>query len=151
MEFGFPLYLSLIPLAIPAAALLLGLFLFVRVNKILGSLIGAIGVLFGALFGPMLLMDRVIVDDGRIRQYTGFWFDQTEKGFGFDRIERVRITTGRDLKGRAIEIWIADYKDQPSVTIDPGDLWEMNGEAIVKHMDALGMVVVRSANSSKKE
>ncbi len=146
MEFGFPLYIALIPIAIPAAALLLALFLFVRVNKILGTLIGAIGVLFGALFGPMLLMDRVIVDAGLIRQYTGFWFDQTEKGFGFDGLQRVTITTGRDLKGRVIEIWIAEYNDRPRVTVDPGDLWELNGGAIAKHMEALGIEVVRSAN-----
>ncbi len=146
MEFGFPLYIALIPIAIPAAALLLALFLFVRVNKILGTLIGAIGVLFGALFGPMLLMDRVIVDAGLIRQYTGFWFDQTEKGFGFDGLQRVTITTGRDLKGRVIEIWIAESNDRPRVTVDPGDLWELNGGAIAKHMEALGIEVVRSAN-----
>ncbi len=146
MEFGFPLYIALIPIAIPAVALLLALFLFVRVNKILGTLIGAMGVLFGALFGPMLLMDRVIVDAGLIRQYTGFWFDQTEKGFGFDGLQRVTITTGRDLKGRVIEIWIAQYNDRPRVTVDPGDLWELNGAAIVKHMEALGIEVVRSAN-----
>ena len=146
MEFGFPLYIALIPIAIPAAALLLALFLFVRVNKILGTLIGAMGVLLGALFGPMLLMDRVIVDAGLIPQYTGFWFDQTEKGFGFDGLQRVTITTGRDLKGRVIEIWIAQYNDRPRVTVDPGDLWELNGGAIAKHMEALGIEVVRSAN-----
>ncbi len=146
MEFEFPLHISLIPVAVPAAILLLGLFLFVKVNKILGFVIGAFGMLFGLLFGPMLLMDRVFVDDSRIRQYTGFWFDQTKKGFSFDGIERIRITTGRDLKGRVIEVWIAEYKDRPSVTIDPGDLWELNGDAITKHINALGIDVVRSSN-----
>lgn len=146
MEFRFPLYISLIPVAVPVAFLLLGLFLCVKVNKIPGLLIGAFGLFFGLLFGPMLLMDRVIVDDSRIRQYTGFWFDQTEKGFSLDEIEHVTITTGRDLKGRVIEIWIAEYKDRPSETIDPGDLWESNGDAIAKYVSALGIDVVRSAN-----
>ncbi len=146
MEFRFPLHISLIPVVVPAAILLLGLFLFVKVNKIPGLLIGAFGILLGLLFGPMLLMDRVIVDDSRIRQYTGFWFDQTDKGFSFHEIERVTITTGRDLKGRVIEIWIAEYKDRPSVTIDPGDLWESNGDAIAKYVNALGIDVVRSSN-----
>ncbi len=143
VEFGFPLHISLIPIAIPAAVLLLSSFLFVRVNKLLAALIGAFGVLFGLLFGPMLLMDRVIVDDRRIHQSTGFWFDQTEKGFSFDGIERVTITTGRDLKGRVIEVWIAEYKDRPSVTVDPGDLWELNGDAIAKYVNALGIDIVR--------
>ncbi len=146
MEFGFPLHISLIPVAVPAVILLLGLFLFVKVNKILGFLIGAFGMLFGLLFGPMLLMDRVIVDDSRIRQHTGFWFDQTEKGFSFDGIERVTITTGRDMKGRVIEVWIAKYQDLPSVTVDPGDLWELNGDAIAKHVNALDINVVRSSD-----
>ena len=143
MEFGFPLYIALIPVAIAAIALLVGVFLHAKVNKFLGHVIGAFGLLFGLVFGPMLLMDRVVVDQQRIQQNTGFWFDQTEKGFGFAGIKRVRITTGRDLKGRPIEVWIAEYTDRPRVQVDPGDLWESNGEAIVEHMRGLGIEVVR--------
>jgi len=143
VELGFPLYISLIPVAIAAVALLAGVILFLKLSRILGLLIGALGILFGALFGPMLLMDRVVVDDRHIRQYTGFWFDQTEKGFDFDGIERVVITTGRDLKGREIEIWIAEYADGPSIEIDPGDLWETNGDLIAAHLKTLRIDVVR--------
>ena len=150
VEFGFPLHISLIPIAIPAAVLLLGLFLFVRVNKLLGSLIGAFGVLFGLLFGPMLLMDRVTVDDRRIHQSTGFWFDQTEKGFSFDGIERVTITTGRDLKGRVIEVWIAEYKDRPSVTVDPGSARDANPELLGNHI-YLTAVLSRSGRQDDAE
>lgn len=146
MVLGFPLYISLIPVAIAAAALLIGMLLFVKVNRILGIIIGAFGVLFGAAFGPMLLMDRVVVDDRQIRQYTGFWFDQTEKGFDFEGIRRVLITTGRDLKGREIEIWVAEYDGGARVEIDPGDLWEMNGEAIALHLRTHRIDVVRAAD-----
>ncbi len=146
VEIAFPLHISLIPVAIAAATMLLGLFLFVKVNKILGLLIGAFGILFGLLFGPMLLMDRVIIEDHHVQQNTGFWFDQTEKGFSFEGLERLTITTGRDLKGRAIEVWIAEYNDRPSVEIDPGDLWESNGHAIAKHINTLGIEVVRSSD-----
>jgi len=144
VEFGFPLYISLIPVAIAAAGLLVGLLLFVKVNKVLGLLIGIFAALFGLLFGPMLLMDRVLVDEHHVQQNTGLWFDQTEKGFSFDGIERVTITTGRDLKGRIIEVWIAEYENRPSIQIDPGDLWEMNGDAIAQHINALGIHVVRT-------
>lgn len=143
MEFEFPLYISLIPVAIATVAVLIGLFLFARVNKFLGHVISAFGILFALAFGPMLLMDRVIVDDRHIQQSTGLWFDQTVKGFGFDGIEQVIITTGRDLKGRPIEVWIAEYTDRPSVRVDPGDLWESNGETIAQHMNALGIEVIR--------
>jgi len=144
MELGFPFYIALIPVAIAAAALLVGLFLFVRVNKLLGLLMGAFAILFGAFFGPMLLMDRVVMDDRRIRQHTGLWFDQTAKGFDFEGIERVTITTGRDLKGRQIEVWIAEYADRPDVQVDPGDLWESNGDAVSRHLQGLGIEVLRS-------
>lgn len=143
MEIGFPLYIALIPTGIAALGLLCGFFLFARVNKILGLLVGGFGILFGMLFGPMLLMDRVVVDDRHIRQYTGLWFDQTEKGFHFDGIEQVTITTGRDLKGREIEVWVADYSNATSVEIDPGDLWELNGDAIAAYLKTLRIDVVR--------
>lgn len=143
MEITFPLYISLIPVAIAAAGVLVGVFLFAKVNKILGVFIGAFGTLFGAAFGPMLLMDRVVVDDRHIRQYTGFWFDQTEKGFEFDGIERIVIGTGQDLKGRPIEVWTAEYSDRPSIEIDPGDLWESNGGAIAAYLKRLRIDVVR--------
>lgn len=145
MEVSFPLHIALIPVAISASVVLLGLFLFVKVNKVLGLLIAAFGMLFGALFGPMLLMDKVVVDDHRIRQHTGFWFDQTEKGFSFEGIERVNITTGRDMKGRVIEVWMAEYANRPSIRVDPGDLWEMNGDAIARHLSTLGIDVARTS------
>ncbi len=141
MEIGFPLYIALIPVAITASAFLIGLFLFLKVSRILGLLVAAFAMLFGGLFGPMLLMDKVVVDEHQIRQHTGFWFDQTEKGFDFDGIERVTISAGRDLKGRVIEVWIADYAERPSIRIDPGDLWEMNGDTITRHLSTLGIAV----------
>ena len=143
MVLGFPLYIALIPLAIAAAGLLAGLFLFVKVNKILGLIVGAFGILFGVAFGPMLLMDRVVVDDRGIRQHTGFWFDQTVKGFDFDGMRRIVITTGRDLKGREIEVWVAEYHDGERTEVDPGDLWESNGDAIALHLKTHRIDVVR--------
>jgi hypothetical protein len=144
MEVGFPFYISLIPVAISAAGLLLGLFLLIKVSKILGVLVCVFGLMFGLLFGPMLLMDRVVVDDRHIQQNTGLWFDQMEKGFDFEGMERITITTGHDMKNREIEIWIAQYRDRPDEEIDPGDLWEMHGDAIVEYLKKLGIQVLRS-------
>jgi hypothetical protein len=67
-----------------------------------------------------------------------------EKGFDFEGMERITITTGHDMKNREIEIWIAQYRDRPDEEIDPGDLWEMHSDAIVEYLNKLGIQVLRS-------
>lgn len=143
MQLAFPFYISLAPFAIAVLALLLGVFLHARVNRFLGQVIGAFGILFGLAFGPTLLMDRVIVDESGIHQNTGLWFGQTKNGFGFDGIKRVRITTGSDREGSPVELWIAEYADRPRVQLEPGRLWLSNGDAIAKRMRDLGIEVLR--------
>ena len=143
MTVTFPFLISMIPPGIALVMFLVGLAFWRYVAPGLGVVVSVVGVFFGLLFGPMLFMDRVLVDDTRIEQSTGFWFSQTKKGFHFDDLKRVRITTGRDLKGREIELWVAEYESKPPVEIDPGDLWESHGASIVDHLQALGIDVVR--------
>jgi len=140
----FPFFISVIPVALSGAIVLVGLVLFIRVHKAAGSIVLLFGVLIGAVFGPMLFMDRVVVDDERIEQRTGFWFAPTVKGFDLAGIERILITEGRDLKQRPIELWVAEYPSRPAIRVDPGDLWEMNGRLIVDHLTRRGVTVIRS-------
>jgi hypothetical protein len=133
----------MIPIGIALAILLVGLALWRYVAPGPGVIVSGFGIFFGVLFGPMLFMDRVLVDETRIEQFTGFWFGQTRKGFRFGDLKRVRITTGQDLKGRDIEIWVAEYESKPPVEIAPGDLWESNGVSIVDYLQGLGIDIVR--------
>jgi hypothetical protein len=48
------------------------------------------------------------------------------------------------MQGREIEMWVAEYASGDTVTIDPGDLWESNGERIVAYMEQAGIRVDRS-------
>ena len=137
MTFTFPAMISAIPVAISLGIILLGLFLWRKTGRLLGVAVVAGGALFGVLFGPMLFMDRVVIDDVGIEQTTGFWFAQTRKGFEFEDLESLTISSGRDLRGRPRELWIAEYRSGQTTVVDPGDLWESNGEAIIDHLRTL--------------
>ncbi len=143
MTITFPLLISLIPVGISTVLLAVGWYLWRKATG-LGAIVLSIAVLFGVVFGPMLFLDRVIIDEIRIEQTTGFWFDPTVKGFDFDDLSRIVITTGRDLKGREIEIWVAKYNHRESVQIDPGDLWATNGGRIVSFLRSNGISVLRT-------
>ena len=143
MAITFPFLISMIPIGIALVILLVGLAIWRYVAPGPGVIVSGFGIFFGILFGPGLFMDRVIVDKTRIEQFTGFWFSQTRKGFPFDGLKRVRITTGQDLKGRVIEIWVAEYASKPNVEIDPGDLWESHGVSIADYLRGLGIDVLR--------
>lgn len=143
MTITFPFLIALIPVGIALVILLVGVALWRYVAPGPGVIVSGFGILFGILFGPMLFMDRVMVDKTHIEQATGFWFSQTRKGFPFDGLRRVSITTGQDLKGREIEIWVAEYESKPTVEIDPGDLWESHGVSIGDYLRGLGIDVVR--------
>ena len=97
----------------------------------------------GSVFGPMLFLDRVSVDEQRVVQRTGFWFAPTVKGFSLENVNLVRITTGRDLNNRPIEIWIAETTNGKTIAVDPGDLWEQNGAVILRYLREQGISVVR--------
>ncbi len=142
MIFSFPWYLAIIPAAVSGLLLLIAFLLWGRVRA-LAVLVGIFGALIGSVFGPMLFLDRVSVDEQRVVQRTGFWFAPTVKGFALENVDLVRITTGRDLKNRPIELWIAESTNGEIIEIDPGDLWEQNGAVIVRYLREQGIPVVR--------
>jgi hypothetical protein len=142
MTFGFPWYLSIIPALIAGLLLLIATFTWNRIRS-LAVIVGLFGLLIGVLFGPMLFLDRVSVDQQRLMQRTGLWFAPTTKGFELEQVRRIHITSGRDLKGRVIEVWIADLKDGTEQRVDPGDLWERNGLLIAGFLELEGIPVVR--------
>jgi len=142
MTFEFPLNVALIPIGIGLAIVILAAVLF-RFSNAGGYIVGTIGALFLFVFGPVLFKDKVVVNETGIVQTTGFWFSPTVKGISFEGLESVIITTRFDNQDRANEIWIAVYSSGESREVDPGDLWEMNGQPIREYLIERSINVVR--------
>lgn len=143
MKFEFPLYLSIIPIIIGFSILLASYFIFRR-TKPAAIIVGLLGIVFLCVFGPMLFMDMVTVDQSGINQVTGFWFDQTHHNLSFDNLSKIVITNENDPKGDSYQVWIVEYKSGDVLKVDPGDLWEMNGDKIAKFAEKHGIRVVRA-------
>ena len=136
--FTFSLWVCLIPAAIAVVLVGVGLWRRRGGHGGLGWILG--GLAFGALFGPMLFLDHVVLDDVGLTQRGGFWFNQTTKGFRYADADRIEIRQETVRKRRAA-IWYVYASDGTVQRIDPGDLWEVNTKAIVMFLEARGIDV----------
>ncbi|WP_437904345.1 hypothetical protein WME95_38635 [Sorangium sp. So ce327] len=144
MIYSFPSYVPGIAIAIAVLAASIGVLLLWRRQPLVVALIAfGVSAVAGGLFAPMLAMDRVVLDDEKLEQTTGFWFAPTVKGFRLAEVESVAIGTARDRKNREIEVWIVKGRDGQTREIDPGDLWEMNGQDILRRLREKGINVRR--------
>ena len=142
MIYTFPSYVPGIAVAISVvAATIGGLLLWKRKTLILSLIALGISALVGGIVAPMLALDRVVFDDEKLEQTTGFWFAPTVKGFRLADVALVTISTARDRKNREYEVWIVTMKNGQRQEIDPGDLWEMNGPDIVERLRGKGIKV----------
>jgi len=99
-----------------------------------------IGLLAGAVFGPCMLLDRVIVSADNIEQRTGFVWSQTVKGFRYADVSYVRIVEKpAGPKQRLTIIWEIHERSGDTRDIDPGDLWESNSEEIIPLLESCGV------------
>ena len=142
MVYTFPSYIPGLAVAVAVIAALTG-WIFLRRRKPLVTVIVAFGVsaLAGGIIAPMLAMDRVVLDDQKLEQTCGIWFAPVTKGFRLADVEYVEIGTARNRRGREYEVWIVKYESGRTQTIDPGDLWEMNGPDIIARLRAKGIEV----------
>lgn len=144
MTYSFPSYVPGIAIAIAVLAASIGALLLWRRQPLIIALIAfGVSAVAGGLFAPMLAMDRVVLDDEKLEQTTGFWFAPTVKGFRLAEVASVAIGTARDRKNREIEVWIVKGRDGQTREIDPGDLWEMNGQDILRRLGEKGIDVSR--------
>ncbi len=90
---------------------------------------------------PGIVLDRVVFDDEKLEQTTGFWFAPTVKGFDLADVSSITISNERDHRNRRREIWTVAYRDSTTSRINPGDLWEMNGPDIMRRLRARGIVI----------
>ncbi|WP_437764474.1 hypothetical protein WMF27_35175 [Sorangium sp. So ce281] len=144
MIYRLPSYVPGIAVAIAVLAASIGALLLWRRKPLPIALIAfGVSAVAGGLFAPMLAMDRVVLDDEKLEQTTGFWFAPTVKGFRLADVASVAIGTARDRKNREIEVWIVKMRDGQTREIDPGDLWEMNGQDILRRLREKGIEVSR--------
>ena len=106
-----------------------------------GLIAAFISLLAGFIFAPCLALDRVVLDDEKLQQTTGFWFSPTVKGFQLADVEHIAIGTARGRKNREHMVWNVTYKDGRTEQINPGDLWEMNSADIAARLRAKGIDV----------
>lgn len=97
MKYTFPFYIPAIAVAVSIIAFAVGLYL-VKANKSITAIVIAfiVSALAGGIFSPSLVMDRVILDDLKLEQTTGFWFDPTVKGFGL-RKSRIFVLERQEI------------------------------------------------------
>jgi hypothetical protein len=144
MTYSFPAYVPGIAAGIALVALALAVFLMVKRKAMVVAVIAFfIALLAGGLVAPMLAQDRVVLDDSKLEQTTGYWFAPTVKGFQFAEVESIAISTARDAKGREHEVWDVKLKNGDLRRIDPGDLWDMNTPDIVQRLKSKGIEVSR--------
>ncbi|RBP40357.1 hypothetical protein DES53_10864 [Roseimicrobium gellanilyticum] len=140
MTYTFPTWVPLLAIAVAVIAAVVGfIFYRLRLPTRLVLIASAIALIAGGIFAPMLAMDKVILDDEKLEQTTGFWFSPTVKGFRLAEVEQVTIGTKRDRKNRVVEVWFVQKKDGSAAEIDPGDLRENNGPDIVKRLREKGI------------
>jgi len=94
MIYAFPSYVPGIAVAVAVLAATIGALLLWKRKPLVLSLI-ALGVsaLAGGIVAPMLALDRVVLDDEKLEQTTGFWFAPTVKGFRLADVALVTIGT----------------------------------------------------------
>jgi len=140
MIYQFPR--SLVALPILAAVVLAGLGLLAILKRWplrIPLVTFGLAVFFGGLMAPAMWMDRVVLDEEKLEQTTGFWWSPTVKGFRLAEAKFVQIVTRRDIKNRKYEAWVVEMKDGRVEEFDPGDLWERNGKDITDQLGARGI------------
>lgn len=142
--FAFPLYISLIPVVVAVALLVLGTLCFrKREARRLGYFMFAGALIAGGIFAPAMLQDRIVVSPQEITMTTGFWFSPTREGFTYQDVRDIRVTTFRDPKGRVGPAWDVRYGDGRVHQIPLSDLWSRHSGRIMALLQSHGVVFTR--------
>lgn len=142
MTYTFPLY---IPVLVGLAALAiaaLGVVLYRRSGSrpVLFACLG-VATFLGGIIAPGIALDRVVLDDEKLEQLSGFWFARTTRGFYLADVSSITIRNERDRRNNWHEVWHIAYRDSTMSRVDPGDLWQTNGPDISRRLRTRGIVV----------
>lgn len=140
MVYTFPSHFPMYAYIVAAVAAIAGVAILVMRRQVVIAVIAfGVALLAGGLVGPMLAMDRVVLDDTKLEQTTGFWFSPTVKGFKLADAKKVEVVSETDLRGRVQEKWLVTSKTGRVQELDPGDLWEVNGDDILTRLRQKGI------------
>jgi len=145
MIFRNPSWGALIPVAISVALVAVGcLGPRIRIHAKIRWVVVALGVIAGVVVAPMVYMEQVTVSKTEITQQTGLAWMPLIKGFRYDEVQMVRLTTTRvGRRQRIIVIWEITYKDGNIENFNPSDLWERNTDSIVPRLEEMGVLIIR--------
>ena len=138
--FSFPLSITLIPVGVCVVCIGLAMVCFLKSGwRILGCIPLVLGLIAGGLFAPSMLRDRITISQREIATTTGFWFAPTRKGFVYEQVKYVRVTTAQDLKGREEPTWEIHYHDGKVDPIRLSDLWNRHADHIRESLRGRGV------------
>lgn len=127
LDSAYALYSSIICFTI----LLFTLYIYFK-DKYMGTVLSAIPLFFGFLLIPSFHMDHLKITEEGVTHHTGVWFAQRVYGFKYHEISVIEIRLDYDVGLRLKEFWYITSKSGETERVDPGDLWEDNGELISK-------------------
>lgn len=142
MTYQFPFYIIGLSALASLGLIVLTIVLIRNGSSLKARVISGLLAVFAAvIITPALALDKVVLDEEKLQQTTGFWFSPTRKGFVIADAASVQIGTARDRKNREYEVWIVRYKNGSTETIDLGDLWVLHRSDIIARLRDRGLTV----------
>lgn len=142
MTYQFPFYVIASAAAVSLGLIILTIVLVRKDASLKAKLVsGLLAVLAAVIITPALALDKVVLDEVKLQQTTGFWFSPTKKGFVLADVASVHIGTAVGRKNREYEVWNVNYKNGTTESIDPGDLWILHRADIIARLRERGLTV----------
>lgn len=139
MVYTYPDYMVWICIVVALIAAIAAVKLWPTRHRQLAIMASVVSLYVGLLLAPALAMDRVLLNDERLQQRTGFWFSPTTSGFRLADVDHIQISTKRGPKSRMQTVWSVNFKDGRSLQIEPSSLWERNSLEILERLRAKGI------------
>jgi hypothetical protein len=138
--FSAEVVLLTIGVAAVAAVAVLPLLYFRQVTY--GIFAAVAALIAGGLLAPSLAYDKIVLDDDKVMETTGFWFAPNTKGFRLADIDYIVIGHVPGRKKRKSEFWYVYYRNgKQSVSMSLSDLWKQSKEDITKRLRAKGIEI----------
>lgn len=154
MTFTYPLWIVIVLAAIAVAALVVGLVVYPgEKHPSRQSACFATTFILGFFIAPMILMERIVIEDGKFERKVGFWFAQKREGFPLDSVASIDITTRTNILERRNDykevVWVVNYKNGWRQYCRPSTLWDMHAGEIIDELGKHGIPVAWKSEESQ--